>query len=51
VGVRVEPLDVRSGVTLRDRITAGPDLLDAIAPAVGALLRDRPAARARDRVA
>jgi type IV pilus assembly protein PilM len=51
VGVRVEPLDVRSGVTLRDRITAGPDLLDAIAPAVGALLRDRPAPGARDRVA
>ncbi len=44
LGTRVEPLDVRSGVTLRDRIAAGPDLLDAIAPAVGVLLRDRPAA-------
>jgi type IV pilus assembly protein PilM len=51
VGVRVEPLDVRGGVTLRDRIAAGPDLLDAIAPAVGALLRHRPAPGARGRVA
>jgi hypothetical protein len=41
LGVRVETLDVRSGVTLRDRITAGPELLDALAPAVGVLLRDR----------
>jgi type IV pilus assembly protein PilM len=54
VGARVEPLDVRSGVTLRDRIAAGPELLDAIAPAVGVLLRDRPAAalsRGGERVA
>lgn len=43
LGVRVETLDVRAGVTLRDRITAGPELLDALAPAVGVLLRDRPA--------
>jgi type IV pilus assembly protein PilM len=50
LGARVEPLDVRPGVTLRDRITAGPDLLDAIAPAVGVLLRDRPA-RGGERVA
>lgn len=49
LGVRVEPLDVRSGVTLRDRITAGPELLDALAPAVGVLLRDRPSARAGTR--
>ena len=42
LGTRVEPLDVRGGVTLRDRITAGADLLDTIAPAVGVLLRDRP---------
>lgn len=43
LGVRVDPLDVRKGVSLRDRITAGPEMLDAIAPAVGVLLRDRPA--------
>jgi hypothetical protein len=51
LGVRVEPLDVRGGVTLRDRIAAGPELLDAIAPAVGVLLRDRTTARGGDRVA
>ena len=50
LGTRVEPLDVRSGVTLRDRIAAGPELLDAIAPAVGVLLRDQPA-RGGERVA
>ena len=43
LGTRVEPLDVRGRVTLRDRIAAGPELLDAIAPAVGVLLRDQPA--------
>lgn len=46
LGVRVEPLDVRGGVTLRDRISAGPELLDALAPAVGVLLRDRGASAA-----
>jgi hypothetical protein len=53
LGVRVDPLDVRSGVSLRDRIAAGPDLLDAIAPAVGVLLRDRAPAASRggDRIA
>lgn len=53
LGVRVEPLDVRSGITLRERITAGPALLDALAPAVGVLLRDRPRAvpRGGERVA
>ena len=52
LGVRVEPLDVREGVTLRDRISAGPELLDVLAPAVGVLLRDvAPAARAGERVA
>ena len=50
LGVRVETLDVRGGVMLRDRIAAGPELLDALAPAVGVLLRDRPAARGTDRV-
>ena len=47
LGMRVTPLDVRSGVALRDRIAAGPELLDAIAPAVGVLLRDRPLAASR----
>lgn len=53
LGVRVEPLDVREGVTLRDRISAGPELLDVLAPAVGVLLRDGPPrpARAGERVA
>ena len=50
LGTRVEPLDVRGGVTLRDRIAAGPELLDAIAPAVGVLLRDQPP-RGGERVA
>ena len=49
LGVRVEPLDVRTRVTLRDRVTAGPELLDALAPAVGVLLRDRPPAAAARR--
>jgi Tfp pilus assembly PilM family ATPase len=41
--VKVETLDVvRDGVTLRDRIVAGPELIDSIAPAVGVLLRERP---------
>jgi hypothetical protein len=53
LGVRVEPLDVRDGVTLRDRISAGPELLDVLAPAVGVLLRDAPPrpTRAGERVA
>jgi hypothetical protein len=53
LGVRVDALDVRGGVTLRDRIAVAPELLDAIAPAVGVLLRDRPAApgRSGERVA
>jgi type IV pilus assembly protein PilM len=44
LGARVEPLDVTGVVTLRDRISVGADLLDTIAPAVGVLMRDRPAA-------
>ena len=42
LGVRVEPLDVRAGVTLRDRIAVSGDMLDSLAPAAGVLLRDRP---------
>lgn len=41
VGVKVETLDFRSAVEMRDRIAAGPELLDALAPALGALLRER----------
>jgi type IV pilus assembly protein PilM len=38
-GVRVETVDFRSAVTMRDRIAAGPELLDALAPSLGVLLR------------
>ncbi len=41
MGVRVEPLDFRTAAAMRDRIAAGPDLLDSLAPAVGVLLRER----------
>ncbi|HEX4567684.1 MAG TPA: pilus assembly protein PilM [Vicinamibacterales bacterium] len=41
MGVRVEPLDFRSAAAMRDRIGAGPDLLDTLAPAVGVVLRER----------
>ena len=41
MGVRVEALDFRTTATMRDRISAGADLLDALAPAVGVLLRER----------
>jgi type IV pilus assembly protein PilM len=43
MGVRVEPLDFRGTAAMRDRINAGPELLDALAPAVGVLLRERAA--------
>ena len=41
MGARVEPLDFRATTPLRDRIAAGPDLLDALAPALGVILRER----------
>ena len=41
MGVRVEPLDFRGTAGLRDRISAGPELLDTLAPAVGVVLRER----------
>lgn len=44
LGVKVETLDVREAVALRDRIAAGPELLDTLAPAVGILTRDGGAA-------
>jgi type IV pilus assembly protein PilM len=37
----VETIDPRASVTLTDRITAAPALLDTLAPLVGLLLRDR----------
>lgn len=44
LGVSVEAVDPRAAATLVDRIGASPDLLDALAPLVGILLRDRKAA-------
>ena len=41
IGVKVEALDFRRTAAMRDRIGAGPDLLDALAPAVGVVLRER----------
>ena len=41
MSVRVEPLDFRGTAQMRDRISAGPELLDALAPAVGVVLRER----------
>jgi Tfp pilus assembly PilM family ATPase len=41
VGTRVEALDFRGAVALRDRIAAGPELLDSLAPAIGVILRER----------
>jgi type IV pilus assembly protein PilM len=41
VGIGVETVDPRQAVTLTDRISAAPAFLDALAPLVGLLLRDR----------
>jgi type IV pilus assembly protein PilM len=41
MGIRVEPLDFRTAAGMRDRIGAGYDLLDSLAPAVGIVLRER----------
>jgi type IV pilus assembly protein PilM len=41
MGVRVEPLDFRGTASMSDRISVGPDLLDALAPALGVVLRER----------
>jgi type IV pilus assembly protein PilM len=38
---RIESLDFRNTVPIRDRIGAGPELLDALGPALGVLLRER----------
>jgi type IV pilus assembly protein PilM len=44
LGVTADVVDARTAVTLRDKITVGPDVLDALAAPVGILLRDRKAA-------
>jgi hypothetical protein len=41
VGTPVEVIDFRGAVALRDRIAAGPELLDSLAPAIGIILRER----------
>jgi type IV pilus assembly protein PilM len=41
MGVRVESLDFRGTAAMRDRISAAPDVLDTLAPALGAILRER----------
>jgi type IV pilus assembly protein PilM len=51
LGVKADAIDVTRGLTLRDRITTSPALLDALAPAAGVLLRDRITARGKERVA
>ena len=40
-GTRVEPLDFRGAVALRDRIAAPPDLLDTLGAPLGLILRER----------
>ena len=44
LGLKVEPVDPRSAAAVADRINASPELLDALAPLVGILLRERKAA-------
>jgi type IV pilus assembly protein PilM len=41
MGAKVEPLDFRATTPMRDRISAGPELLDTLAPALGVVLRER----------
>ncbi len=41
MNVKVEALDFRGTAAMRDRISAGPELLDALAPAVGVVLREQ----------
>ncbi len=44
LGLKVEAVDPRTAAALIDRINAAPELLDALAPLVGILLRERKAA-------
>lgn len=41
LGAKVEAIDFRATVPLHDRISVPPELLDALAPALGVLLRER----------
>jgi type IV pilus assembly protein PilM len=41
MGVRVESPDFRGTAAMRDRISVAPDVLDALAPAIGVILRER----------
>ena len=41
IGAKVEALDFRATAPMRDRISAGVDVLDTLAPAVGVVLRER----------
>jgi type IV pilus assembly protein PilM len=41
LGVTVEPIDPTGAVSLRDRISVTPELMDVLAPLVGMLLRTR----------
>jgi type IV pilus assembly protein PilM len=41
IGAKVEALDFRATAPMRDRITAGADVLDTLAPALGVVLRER----------
>lgn len=40
-GVRVEPLDFRHAVALRDRIDATPEMIDTLGAPIGTLLREQ----------
>jgi hypothetical protein len=41
IGTKVQALDFRGAVALRDRIAAAPELLDSLAPAIGVILREQ----------
>ena len=41
LGVQADAVDVRAAAALRDRITAGPDVMDALAAPLGVLVRER----------
>jgi hypothetical protein len=41
LGTRVDPLDFRGAVSVRDRIAVAPELLDSLAPAIGLILREQ----------
>ncbi len=43
LATRVDQVDPRQVAALADRITASPELLDALAPLVGLVVRDRAA--------